>query len=73
MDIAGAKALKRRLGGSEAAEQPRASVELPEDALPVYRWVSAGRAAPGSPPAGADDPQPTRVGSLIRRLGLGLR
>lgn len=45
MDIAGARALKRRLGPNGADEVPPALVDVPEDAPPVYHWVGVSRPA----------------------------
>ena len=45
MDIVGAKALKRRLGPNRADEAPPGSVDVPEDAPPVFHWVGIGPSA----------------------------
>lgn len=71
MDIAGAKALKRRLGPNGTDETPRVSVDVPEDAAPVFHWT-------GTPPAAGsaerDDaaPSPDRA-SRFSRLSLSSR
>jgi hypothetical protein len=69
MDIAGAKALKKRLGPSGAEETPPVPVDVPEDAPPVYRWTGASQ----SPPPDADDEPLAETGSMFRRLGLSFR
>ena len=51
MDVNGAKALKERLGLKGANEASSASVDVPEDAAPVYRWLGVGKAAADAPPA----------------------
>jgi hypothetical protein len=50
MDSAGAEALKIRLEARTADEAPRPSAEIPDDALPVYRWL--GIRPPEDAPAG---------------------
>jgi hypothetical protein len=49
MDIAGAETLKRRLDPTSADEVPSPSADVPEDALPVYRWL--GISPPSSEPS----------------------
>jgi hypothetical protein len=47
MDVAGAKALKKRLGPNAADETPpAASADVHEDAPPVYRWTGVSRPGP---------------------------
>jgi hypothetical protein len=71
LDIAGAKALKERLGKNGAKEAPPSSVEVPEDAPPVYHWLGVGRA---SDTPSADDDEPSAASaSLFRRLALSFR
>ena len=65
MDIAGAKALRKRLGLNGTDETSSASVDVPEDAPPVYKWVGVTRL----PAAVADDEPPADIGSSSRRLG----
>jgi hypothetical protein len=70
LDIAGAKALKDRLGakGAEGSPSPAdVDVPVPEDAPPVYHWFGVGAERPV-----ADD-EPTPNASLFRRLGLSFR
>lgn len=74
MDIAGAKALKERLGSKAADKASTASVDIPEDAPPVYHWTGV----PSSPSkASSDEPEPAPGNaartSLFRRLLLSLR
>jgi hypothetical protein len=42
MDIAGARALKERLGEHGRDDAPVASVDVPEDAPPVYHYLGVG-------------------------------
>jgi hypothetical protein len=73
MDIAGAKALKERLGGRSAEDAaPASPADVREDAPPVYRWVGVRKPASSNPPVGGDDEQ-AAVGSLFRRLGMSFR
>jgi hypothetical protein len=69
MDIIGAKALKKRLGSSGAEEAPPPSVDVPEDAPPVYKWTGVRQ----SPPSDVDDEPLAETGSMFRRLGLSFR
>jgi hypothetical protein len=76
MDIAGAKALKERLGskGTDGVPPVSADADVPEDAPPVYHWLRVSQAAPETPPAGADDEEDARGStSLFRRLGFSFR
>jgi hypothetical protein len=73
LDIAGAKALKRRLGQEGADEaRPAVDVDIPEDAPPVYHWLGVKRATPEARPVAEDD-APDQAASLFRRLALGFR
>jgi hypothetical protein len=65
MDIAGAKALKKRLGPYVTDQTPSASVDVPQDAPPVYKWVGVTRL----PAPVVDDEPPADIGSSSRRLG----
>ena len=75
MDIAGAKALKERLGSKAADKASHASVGVPEDAPPVYHWTGV----PSPPPSESSsdeaevEPRTTAGTSLFRRLLLSLR
>lgn len=73
MDIAGAKALKQRLGPNGVDDAPRASVEVPADAPPVYHWVGVSNLADRTPPADTDEASATDSASLFSRLGLSFR
>jgi hypothetical protein len=72
MDIAGAKALKERLGAKAVEEaSPRARNDVHEDAPPVYHWTGVSQrdsAAVDSGEAPAD-----RSVSKFLRLGLSFR
>jgi hypothetical protein len=76
MDIAGAKALKRRLGPNAADDSPPdadIAAEVPADAPPVYHWTGVSKsAAAASPPPDDDEPE-ANVISLFGRLGLSFR
>lgn len=72
MDIAGAKALKERLGPRAVEDQatpPRDDVH--EDAPPVYRWTGVGRA--GAAAADSDDGLADRAVATFPRLRLSFR
>jgi hypothetical protein len=71
MDIAGAKALKRRLGPNGGAEDPRDPVDVPEDAPPVYHWTGVSK--PSAETSDDDVEDETSTASFFRRLGLGFR
>lgn len=75
MDIAGAKALKERLGSNSADEAPpvSADADVPEDAPPVYQWVGVSKAEPEPQRAAPDDEQDAATLSLFRRLALSFR
>lgn len=72
MDIAGAKALKERLGPNGDESPPRPThVDLPEDAPPVYHYVGVSERAPETLDAVPDEEAPAGRGrSLLRRLRL---
>ena len=72
MDIAGAKALKERLGGKAVEEDaPPARADVHEDAPPVYHWT--GVSQPDSATADHDDAPADRGVSKFLRLGLSFR
>ncbi len=75
MDIAGAKALKERLGSKGTDEAPPVSTDadVPADAPPVYQWLGVSRAAPETQPAVADDEADAPGTSFFRRLGFSFR
>ena len=71
MDIAGAKALKERLGPNGMDEAPPVSVDVPEDAAPVFHWT-------GTPPSARapetdDSATPLGGASLLSRLSFSSR
>jgi hypothetical protein len=74
MDIAGAKALKERLGLDSARKAPAAAVpaELPAGAPPVYHWTGVSKLPSDQPRAEGDDAA-TDSASLFSRLGLSFR
>jgi hypothetical protein len=54
LDIDGAKALKERLARSGRVPAQPASIEISEDAPPVYHWFSARTSSDSAPPAPSD-------------------
>jgi hypothetical protein len=72
MDIAGAKALKDRLGPNGQDDAPAAPADVPEDAPPVYHWTGVSK-VPARPSADTDDTSPAAGVSLFGRLGLSFR
>jgi hypothetical protein len=74
VDIAGAKALKERLGSKAADRAPQASVDVPEDAPPVYHWtgVPSQRSDATSDEPEAEPPVGGAV-SLFQRLRFSFR
>lgn len=77
MDIAGAKALKKRLvaSGVEAEAEAAAPVDadVAGDAPLVYQWTGVSQAQPESESADAEDEADKRAGSMSRRFGLSSR
>jgi hypothetical protein len=73
MDIAGAKALKERLGLEDTDEAPGASANVPEDAPPVYHWTGVSNVPDRDRSADAGDASVTDGVSLFGRLGLSFR
>ena len=71
MDIAGAKALKERLGLNGTEEAPVGAVDVPEDAPPVYHWTGVSKAPSEAPADGGDEPG--NGASLFSRLALSFR
>ena len=72
MDIAGAKALKARLGPRAVEDQtPPARDDVHEDAPPVYHWTGVGR--PDSAAADPDDGPADRALAKFFRLRLSFR
>jgi hypothetical protein len=70
MDIAGAKALKKRLGSKAAEEQvePAPAGDISEDAPPVYHWTGVN---PDEAPQ--EDADGDEGVSMFRRLRLSFR
>lgn len=75
MDIAGAKALKERLGMERAQEAPSAAApaEVPAEAPPVYHWTGVSKMPAEVSRADAEDTSPPATASRFSRLGLGFR
>ena len=76
MDIAGAKALKKRLGLDGADEAPPASkpADVPADAPPVYHWTGVSKPPADNSAVDADEGPAAAAGTaLFRRLGLSFR
>lgn len=73
MDIAGAKALKERLGPRAVEDHaPPAHDDVHEDAPPVYHWTGVRQA--DSAAADRDDDRPAdRAVAKFLRLGLSFR
>jgi hypothetical protein len=70
MDVAGAKALKERLGQNSVDETQSAPTQVPEGAPPLYHWFGVSS---GGTQARAQDADNEAGGSLLRRLGLSFR
>jgi hypothetical protein len=70
MDIAGAKALKERLGPNGNAEDPVPSADVSEDAPPVYHYLGVSDSAPEASPDEPSEAPADRGRSLLRRLRL---
>ena len=76
MDIAGAKALKKRLGLEGADEAPAVAepVDVPADAPPVYQWTGVSKPPAETTAVDADEGPAAAAGTaLFRRLGLSFR
>ena len=73
MDVAGAKALQRRLDPARVVQAARSAVDVREDAPPVFHWFGVDRVTDDALPAAAEDAPTTRASSWLRRLGLGPR
>lgn len=70
MDIAGAKALKERLGHHGRDDGPGAAADVPEHAPPVYHYLGVGELPPEAAAAVPDDTPAERGRWLLRRLRL---
>lgn len=68
MDIAGAKALKERLGNTEQAPTQAAPADVPEGAPPVYHYLGVSETPPEDPSAEPADAPQSQPRSLLRRL-----
>jgi hypothetical protein len=68
MDIAGAKALKKRLGANAGEDAPRTSASVPDDAPPVYHYLGVSETPPDTPSAAPEEAPPERRRSFLRRL-----
>jgi hypothetical protein len=73
MDIAGAKALKNRLGPNGADEAPPVSADVPEDAPPVYHWTGVSNVPARPPSADVDETSAADNASLFSRLSFSFR
>jgi hypothetical protein len=76
MDIAGAKALRERLGLDGADEAPPAAepADVPADAPPVYHWTGVSKPPAESSAIDEDEGPAAAAGAaLFRRLGLSFR
>jgi hypothetical protein len=68
MDIAGAKALKQRLGVNAPKEEDSPSLPAASDEVPpVYKWTGV-RPGQKARPADSDDARKSRRVSKFRRL-----
>jgi hypothetical protein len=75
MDIAGAKALKQRLGLNgvdDTTPGAEVAVDIPADAPPVYHWTGVSRPTSAPPPSVEND-EPDAAVSLFGRLGFSFR
>jgi hypothetical protein len=74
VDIAGAKALKERLGHKGTPGPAAPAAEVSEGAPPVYHYLGVSDTPPDAPvETPADEPRGGRPRSLLRRLRLTLR
>lgn len=73
MDIAGAKALKQRLGPNGTDDAPANPVDVPADAPPIYHWTGVSKLPSGSRADEAEDASAADSASLFSRLGLSFR
>jgi len=73
MDIAGAKALKNRLGPNGADEAPPVSADVPEDAPPVYHWTGVSNVPARPSSSDVDETSAADNASLFSRLGFSFR
>ncbi len=73
MDVAGAKALKKRLGQNGTDEAQPSAAHVSDDAPPIYQWTGVSHPAPETSPGLTDDETAEESVSLFRRLGLSFR
>jgi hypothetical protein len=73
MDIAGAKALKRRLGTNGTDDVSPVPADVPEDAPPVYHWVGVSNVPSEASSTDGEDTPTVDSASLFSRLGLSFR
>lgn len=73
MDIAGAKALKERLGLSGADYAPRVPAAVSEDAPPVYQWLGVSQSEPDASTKDGEDEPGGSTASLFRWVGFNSR
>jgi hypothetical protein len=73
MDIAGAKALKQRLGSNGAEDAPPVTADVPADAPPVYHWTGVSKLPSEASRPDTDDAAVADNASLFSRLGLSFR
>jgi hypothetical protein len=67
MDIAGAKALKERLGDKAKVETPAVPADVPQHAPPVYHYLGVSETPPETPAESAGERR-SATRSLFRRL-----
>jgi hypothetical protein len=73
MDIAGAKALKTRLGRDVTDGALPPSANVPEDAPPVFHWCGVSNAQSEASSAGTEDESAGRERIVVSSPGLSLR
>lgn len=73
MDIAGAKALKKRLGTNGADDAPPVPADVPADAPPVYHWTGVSTVPDRALSADEDNTAAGDGVSMLGRLGLSFR
>jgi len=71
MDIAGAKALKERLGHHGRDDAPTASTDVPADAPPIYHYLGRSEAPLESAAAHPEKVPARRRRFWLRGLGPG--
>lgn len=71
MDIAGAKALKERLGHHGRDDAPTASTDVSADAPPIYHYLGVSETPLESAATHPEKAPEGRLRSWLRRLGPG--